>query len=109
MSRVAVSRVPRASVWLLGVAGLLVASKLGLALAGGRAATSVLSGTHAGSADEALLGGLYALAHFASVLLAPPLALAGLLRWALERSAGPAQEQVEGGADLAPAQGDPRG
>lgn len=77
--------VPRSAALLLGLAALLVLLKLALGLLGGRAATSVLSGTNAGPPDQALLGALYAASHFASVLLAPPLALAALLRVLLER------------------------
>lgn len=64
-------------------AGLIVLAFLALDLAGGRAATSVLSGA-AVARETALLGAGYVLAHLLAVILAPILALGALTR-ALER------------------------
>lgn len=82
-------RLPRSAALLLGLAGALVLLKLGLELAGGRAAAGVLSGTDPGRASQGLLGASYAAAHLAAVLLAPPLALAAALRFGLEPTRGP--------------------
>lgn len=61
------------------LAASLVAVHLVLHLAGGRAATSALSGSVHGS-GELLFGVLYMLSYFAAVLVAPPLVLtAGVL------------------------------
>lgn len=73
-------RLPRTAVALLVFAGAIVLADLGLGLAGGRAAASVLTGTDPGGPDRAVLGALYVLAHLGAVILAPILAIAALLR-----------------------------
>lgn len=58
----------------IALAALLVAAYLILHVAGGRAATSALSGSAHGS-GSLLFGVLYMLSYFGAVLLAPPLVL----------------------------------
>lgn len=75
---------PRTAVALLALAGAIVLADIVLGLLGGRAATSVLTGTDAGGPGRAVLGALYVLAHLGAALVAPVLALAALLRTAWE-------------------------
>jgi hypothetical protein len=73
-------RIPRAS-RVLVAAALFVACALGvLHLLGARDAVSILSGTvPSGGAGSAALGAFYALAWFATVVLAPPMVIAAVL------------------------------
>lgn len=65
---------------LVIVAGALVAGYAALELAGGRAATSVLTGA-APDSGGLLLGVFYMLSWFAAVMIAPPLVFAAALLW----------------------------
>jgi hypothetical protein len=60
-------------------AALIVVAFAALHLGGARASTSFLSGTSPGTAAEGLLGGLYAICWFATVVGAPVLAIAAVV------------------------------
>lgn len=83
---VVVTKAPerRPGLVLLAPAGLLCAAYLVLHALGGREATAVLSGTTPLDGDG-VLGVAYAGAHLALVALAPLLAVAFVVRQALER------------------------
>lgn len=82
--------------WAIGIAIAIVSTLVVTHVVGGRDAVSVLSGTppDGSLALMAPLGVLYALSWLASILIAPPLVLAGALEWALRRAHGPTSRQA---------------
>ena len=70
---------------MLHFAWVFTAGFVLLHLAGGRECVGVLSGTREGGMASLVLGLAYALSWFNTVLLVPPLVLAGLARLVLSR------------------------